>query len=30
VIGRQDAEAVRSSKTVFDRGEALAEELADL
>lgn len=30
VIGRQDAEAVRSSKNVLDRGEALAEELADL
>jgi metal-responsive CopG/Arc/MetJ family transcriptional regulator len=30
VIGRQDAEAVRSSKNVLDRGEALAEDLADL
>lgn len=30
VIGRQDAEAVRSSKNVLDRGEALADELADL
>lgn len=30
VIGRQDAEAVRSSKNVLDRGEELAEELADL
>ena len=25
VIGRQDAEAVRSSKNVFDRGEELAD-----
>jgi len=30
VIGRQDAEAVRSSKNVLDRGEELAEELTDL
>ena len=30
VIGRQDAEAVRSSKHVLDRGEELADELADL
>jgi metal-responsive CopG/Arc/MetJ family transcriptional regulator len=30
VIGRQDAEAVRSSKNVLDRGEELADELADL
>lgn len=30
VIGRQDAEAVRSSKNILDRGEELAEELADL
>lgn len=29
VIGRQDAEAVRSSKAVLDRGEKLAEDLAD-
>jgi len=30
VIGRQDAEAVRASKDVLDRGEALADELAEL
>ncbi|WP_053948154.1 hypothetical protein [Halolamina sediminis] len=30
VIGRQDAEAVRSSKNVLDRGEELADDLADL
>lgn len=30
VVGRQDAEAVRSSKQVLDRGEELATELADL
>lgn len=29
-IGRQDAEAVRASKTLLDDGEALADELADL
>lgn len=29
-IGRQDAEAVRASKSVLDRGEELADELADL
>ena len=29
VIGRQDAEAVRSSKTVLDRGAELADDLAD-
>jgi len=29
-VGRQDAEAVRSSKTLLDQGEELAEELADL
>lgn len=29
-IGRQDAEAVRASKTVLDQGEELADELADL
>lgn len=29
VIGRQDAEAVRASKNVLDRGEELADELAD-
>lgn len=30
VIGRQDAEAVRASKNVLDRGEELADKLADL
>ncbi|MBP1986634.1 ribbon-helix-helix domain-containing protein [Halolamina salifodinae] len=30
VIGRQDAEAVRASKNVLDRGEEIADELADL
>ncbi|ATW89849.1 uncharacterized protein DUF1160 [Halohasta litchfieldiae] len=30
VIGRQDAEAVRASKDVLDRGEKLADKLADL
>ena len=30
VIGRQDAEAVRASKDVLDRGEELADELAEL
>lgn len=30
VIGRQDAEAVRASKQVLDRGEELADDLADL
>ena len=29
-IGRQDAEAVRASKTLLDRGDELAQELADL
>lgn len=29
-VGRQDAEAVRSSKAVLDRGDELADELADL
>lgn len=29
-VGRQDAEAVRSSKAVLERGEELADELADL
>nr|WP_265110718.1 CopG family transcriptional regulator [Halosolutus halophilus] len=29
-VGRQDAEAVRASKTVLDQGEALADELAEL
>lgn len=30
VIGRQDAEAVKSSKQVLDNGEELADKLADL
>ena len=30
IIGRQDAEAVRSSKQILDRGEELADGLADL
>lgn len=30
VIGRQDAEAVRASKNVLDRGEEIADDLADL
>ena len=30
VLGRQDAEAVRASKDVLDRGEELADELAAL
>lgn len=30
VIGRQDAESVRASKQVLDRGEELADELAEL
>lgn len=30
VIGRQDAEAVRASKETLDRGEELADDLADL
>ncbi|PSQ39400.1 CopG family transcriptional regulator [Halobacteriales archaeon SW_5_70_135] len=29
-IGRQDAESVRASKTILDRGDKLANELADL
>lgn len=29
-VGRQDAEAVRASKTVLDQGEDLADELAEL
>lgn len=29
VIGRQDAEAVRSSKALLDRGEGIVEDLAD-
>jgi metal-responsive CopG/Arc/MetJ family transcriptional regulator len=30
IIGRQDAEAVRASKQVLDRGDELADKLADL
>ncbi|MDZ5811479.1 ribbon-helix-helix protein, CopG family [Halorubrum sp. AD140] len=30
VIGRQDAESVRASKHVLDRGEELADDLAEL
>ena len=29
-IGRQDAEAVRASKTLLDQGDDVAEELAEL
>jgi metal-responsive CopG/Arc/MetJ family transcriptional regulator len=29
-VGRQDAESVRASKNVLDRGDSLADELADL
>lgn len=29
-VGRQDAESVRASKTVLERGEELADDLADL
>ncbi|SDF45190.1 hypothetical protein SAMN04488067_104239 [Halorubrum xinjiangense] len=29
-VGRQDAEAVRTSKELLDDGEALADELADI
>lgn len=29
-VGRQDAEAVRTSKNLLDRGDELADELADL
>ncbi|EMA59235.1 hypothetical protein [Halorubrum lipolyticum] len=29
-VGRQDAEAVRTSKKLLDDGEALADELAGL
>ena len=28
-VGRQDAEAVRTSKNLLDRGDELADELAD-
>ncbi|MFC7231548.1 ribbon-helix-helix protein, CopG family [Saliphagus sp. GCM10025308] len=30
VLGRQDAEAIRASKTVLEQGDELADELADL
>jgi metal-responsive CopG/Arc/MetJ family transcriptional regulator len=30
IIGRQDAESVRASKQVLDRGEELADDLAEL
>lgn len=30
VLGKQDAEAVRASKSVLDRGESISDELADL
>lgn len=30
IIGRQDAESVRASKEVLDRGEELADTLAEL
>ena len=30
VIGRQDAESIRTSKQILDQGEALADELAEL
>jgi len=29
-VGRQDAEAVRTSKNLLDRGDELADDLADL
>nr|WP_246391681.1 ribbon-helix-helix domain-containing protein [Halosimplex pelagicum] len=29
-VGRQDAESVRASKTLLDRGDELADDLADL
>lgn len=29
-IGRQDAESVRTSKTILDQGEDLADDLAEL
>ncbi|WP_254547204.1 CopG family transcriptional regulator [Halomarina pelagica] len=29
IIGRQDAEAVRTSKQLLDQGDALADKLAD-
>lgn len=30
VLGRQDAEAVRTSRTLLDHGDGLADDLADL
>jgi predicted DNA-binding protein len=30
IVGRQDAEAVRRSKAILDRGEAISDDLADL
>lgn len=30
VVGRQDAESIRASKELLERGDELAEELADL
>lgn len=30
VLGRQDAEAVRTSRTLLDHGDELADDLADL
>jgi predicted transcriptional regulator len=29
-VGRRDVESVRASKTILDRGDKLADELADL
>lgn len=29
-VGRQDAEAVRSSRAILDQGEDIADEMADL
>lgn len=29
-IGRQDAEAIKASKSILDRGDELADEIADL
>jgi len=29
-IGRQDAESIKASKTILDRGEELADDLAEL
>jgi len=30
LIGRQDAESIRASKTILDRGEDIADDLAEL